>query len=432
MTAVTDYEMQLCGVLMEAMAKGAAEPERLAAALAASSVRPPSGGSWTGDALRSELARIGAPPPKPVVQSPLRVTRELPAQLHGIPAEGAEAPDYQCTLDRLLELGVRNAWYCIAGSAELTDRPIPVTALGEKLVLWRDAAGVAHAVEDRCPHRGIALSIGAVNEGRLRCRYHGVEVDRNGVVCNVPAYPECAYNGKKMLRDYPLIEHYQGIWAYFGDALHPDPPPLALPPELTDAEWSGRPFIETWNGHFQYVYDNICDPMHGSYLHGTTFMQSRGIHTDTIGIKDTPHGFEVFREGQQGVSFDWMEFIDAGALRYMRIKVGFPPAAGPGGHLQIIFFVTPVERDRTRIFAWRFRRVSGWTADLWHFLYKTRLGINMDAVLAQDREALAAMPRWPAPENLYQHDLGIIRARRHMRQIAEAQAREFCNRSTAR
>ncbi len=424
-----EYEFQLCDALMGAMGGGVTEVEGLAAALNKSTVPPPQGSGWTADLLKSEMHRIGAPPAMEPYSAPLRFQREVPPELHQKhpKGNGSAAPDYEKTVEHLLELGVRNTWYCVAGSQEVHDKPFSVTALGEKLVLWRDKAGKVCATEDRCPHRGIALSIGSVYEGRIRCAYHGIEIDHNGIVCNVPAYPECAYNGKKMIRDYPAIEHYQGIWVYFGDDKHPNPPPLELPEELTRPEWSGLPFIETWTGHYQYVYDNICDPMHGSFLHGTTFMQSRGTRSDTIGIKDTDHGFEVFREGQQGVSFDWMEFIDVGACRYMRIKVGFPPAAGPGGHLRIIFFVTPVDRERTKIFAWRLRKVSGWQADLWHFLYKTRLGIHMAAVLEQDRVALTALPAWPPQEeNLYQHDLGIVRARRHMRQLAEAQAREYC------
>jgi hypothetical protein len=80
---------------------------------------------------------------------------------------------------------------------------------------------------------------------------------------------------------------------------------------------------------------------------------------------------------------------------------------------------------RTSVFIWRSRQVSGWLADLWHFLYKTRLGRLMDAVLEQDQQVLNAMPPWPAPETLYQHDVGLVRLRRHMEEAAQAQAREL-------
>ena len=47
----------------------------------------------------------------------------------------------------------------------------------------------------------------------------------------------------------------------------------------------------------------------------------------------------------------------------------------------------------------------------------------MDAVLAQDKMAIAAMPPRPPNENLYQHDIGLTRIRKHFRDEAEKQAK---------
>ena len=228
--------------------------------------------------------------------------------------------------------------------------------------------------------------------------------------------------GRKMIASYPTFEHYQMVWAWFGDDAHPEPAPLELPEELTSPDWSGPLHTNVWKGHFQYVYDNIADPMHGSYLHGTTYMQERGTRVDRMKLAETAHGFELFREGQKETSFDWMEFVDTGSTMYMRAKIGFPPGGGPGGPLCIVFCVTPVDETETKIFAYRFRNVSGWQSDLYHFMYKHRFRAFMDAVLAQDEMALAAMPAWPPRENLYQHDIGLARIRRHFRGQAEAQA----------
>jgi phenylpropionate dioxygenase-like ring-hydroxylating dioxygenase large terminal subunit len=415
------YEFALCDALMKQMGAGTWERDALAAGLRAAGPAAPGAAAWSAELLAAELARIGNPPEKAACPSVVHVKREVP------PATARESTkpvnrDMEATVQELLKHGLRNLWYVAAASRDVTEKPYAVTLLGEKLVLWRDAAGKVHALENRCPHRGIALSIGSVHGENLKCAYHGIEIDRNGRVVDVPAFPDCPYNGKKMVRDFPAIEHYQGIWIYMGDERHPDPPPLELPPELTDAEWSGVLHTDVWPGHYQYVYDNIADPMHGAYLHGTTYMQGHGTKTDTLGVKDTGHGFEVFREGQQGVSFDWMEFVDAGGSKYMRIKIPLPKAAGPGGHMQIVFFVTPVDHGRTAVFLWRSRKVSGWVRDLWHFLYKTRLGKHMNAVLEQDQMALTAMPPWPPQENLYQHDTGLARLRRHMEDAAKAQA----------
>jgi nitrite reductase/ring-hydroxylating ferredoxin subunit len=67
------------------------------------------------------------------------------------------------------------AWWPVALSEELT----PARALGVHLrdlpiVLWRDSAGTARALVDRCAHRRVPLSLGRVTaDGLLQCGYHG-------------------------------------------------------------------------------------------------------------------------------------------------------------------------------------------------------------------------------------------------------------------
>jgi phenylpropionate dioxygenase-like ring-hydroxylating dioxygenase large terminal subunit len=61
--------------------------------------------------------------------------------------------------------GFRNYWYPILTAGEIGRKPKAVRLLGEDIVLFRDA-GKLFALEDRCPHRGVKLSIGA-------CEYAG-------------------------------------------------------------------------------------------------------------------------------------------------------------------------------------------------------------------------------------------------------------------
>jgi phenylpropionate dioxygenase-like ring-hydroxylating dioxygenase large terminal subunit len=235
--------------------------------------------------------------------------------------------------------------------------------------------------------------------------------------------PGCPLEGKTLIRHYPVIEHYQAIWAWFGDDRHAAPEPLVLPDELVSPGWSGVLHYDTWKGDYRYVIDNLCDPMHGPFLHGKTYTQSRGPRTDAVKVLEKAGGFDVFRAGQRGVNLDWMEFCLAGSSTYARVEIPMPPNAGPGGIMGIIFYPTPVDERHTRINVWRLREVSGWQRDLWHVLFQMRIRGFVDAVLAQDIVALATMPLWPAQEHLYGHDAGLTRARKHFREAAKAQAR---------
>jgi nitrite reductase/ring-hydroxylating ferredoxin subunit len=72
-----------------------------------------------------------------------------------------------------------SVWWAVARSEEVTAaRPINVEIGDQPVVLWRDAGGVARALEDRCPHRRAPLSRGCVLEsGMLQCGYHGWTFD---------------------------------------------------------------------------------------------------------------------------------------------------------------------------------------------------------------------------------------------------------------
>jgi hypothetical protein len=110
--------------------------------------------------------------------------------------------------------------------------------------------------------------------------------------------------------------------------------------------------------------------------------------------------------------------MDTGA-HWMRLAIPDPKTGGPGGPFTIIGSYTPVTRRVSGVFFWRCRRVQGWERDTWRFLYKNRLEARHWQVLEQDRVAIEAMePDANQREHLYQHDLGLVRMRRHYRSLA--------------
>src|SRR5688500_19341592 len=90
------------------------------------------------------------------------------------------------TPEQLLDTGLRNLWYPVLPAWRLRETPLGITRLGEKLVLWRDAAGGIQALEDRCPHRGARLSLSWDLGERVACWCHGVAVRGDGVLAALP------------------------------------------------------------------------------------------------------------------------------------------------------------------------------------------------------------------------------------------------------
>jgi len=326
-----------------------------------------------------------------------------------------------------LSTGLRNRWHPILPSRfiEAGGKPLGLVRMGEPLVVWRDAKGIIRVHADRCPHRAVPLSRG-INEGdRLRCNYHGVEVGPDGTVLSVPGQPGCALEGKKAVKAYPVQEIAGAIFVWFGDALHEEAPPFEPPEQLASSEYSSFLCYADWDTPWRYAFDNLMDPMHGTFLHANSHSMYQGDTMAQFATRDTPHGFFFEKVGQRNVNFDWSELIDDNAL-YVRLEIPYPPSGGPGGNFGIVGFGTPIDTETMCVFFWRTRKVADWQRDTWRFLYKTTLEPRHWYVLEQDREMLSGLkPGLERHEMLYQHDAGVIRMRRYLAQQARKQLVEL-------
>src|SRR5438876_12324763 len=92
--------------------------------------------------------------------------------------------------DRLTRVGpgtpagelMRRYWQPAALAEELPagGAPLPIRLLGEDLVLFRDQHGRPRLLGLHCAHRGADLSYGRIEDGGLRCLYHGWLYDIHG------------------------------------------------------------------------------------------------------------------------------------------------------------------------------------------------------------------------------------------------------------
>jgi phenylpropionate dioxygenase-like ring-hydroxylating dioxygenase large terminal subunit len=324
-------------------------------------------------------------------------------------------------VDATLAIGLKDLWYPICPSDFVAERPVSLRRLGRKFVLWREASGKLHALEDHCPHRGAPLSLGVAMGDRIACGYHGVQVRFDGVVTSVPGSPGCKLEGSKSTRSFHVQEAAGAIFLYNASRDVDQPPPLQLPEQLTGEEYSNFLCYTEWKGDYRYVLDNVMDPMHGTFLHKQSHSMAEGESTASFQVRETEDGFVFEKEGQRGVNFDWTEWADTG-LHWMRLEIPYPKTGGPGGNFIIIGSYTPISENLAAVFHWRCRKVSGWQRDTWRFLYRNRLEARHWAVLEQDRVLLENMePDANQREMLYQHDMGLVRLRRHLRGLAKAQ-----------
>src|SRR6202158_4698724 len=119
--------------------------------------------------------------------------------------------------DRLTRVGpgtpagalMRRYWQPAALVDELAgNRPVkPGRLFGEDLVIFKDDKARYGLVGRRCPHRGTDLAYGRLEDGGLRCAFHGWLFDVNGKCLETPAEPEGSRLCEHIrLRAYPVQE----------------------------------------------------------------------------------------------------------------------------------------------------------------------------------------------------------------------------------
>src|SRR5829696_8939073 len=119
---------------------------------------------------------------------------------------------------------MRRYWQPVALTEELPagGAPRKVKILGEELALFRDDQGRPGLIGLHCSHRGTDLSYGRVENGGLRCLYHGWLFDREGRCIDQPAEPEDQKFCHKVRHTaYPVLEYGGAIWAYMGEGKAP-------------------------------------------------------------------------------------------------------------------------------------------------------------------------------------------------------------------
>ncbi|MHC5727700.1 MAG: Rieske 2Fe-2S domain-containing protein, partial [Nostoc sp.] len=82
---------------------------------------------------------------------------------------------------------LKNFWYACEFSAAVTTKPKQVRILNQKFVFYRNGKGQLIALQDRCPHRGAALSLGWVKDDCIHCPYHAWKFQADGKCINIPA-----------------------------------------------------------------------------------------------------------------------------------------------------------------------------------------------------------------------------------------------------
>ncbi len=215
-------------------------------------------------------------------------------------------------------------------------------------MVFQDRAGEWHALLEKCPHRGAALSLGTVtDDGNLQCRYHGWRFRGDGACTRVPLNALTAKAiGSIRATAVPVLELAGALWIYTGSLQEgPAPPPPELPASLQGPPREYGTYSQHWNAHWTRAVENFIDFAHPSYLHRDTigawthdYAESGAIAT--VEVQAESWGFTTlnyFTSRRQGFRVDWHR-PNLSVLHF-----------GGGSEGKLHVFSIPVSATRTRV-----------------------------------------------------------------------------------
>jgi len=342
-------------------------------------------------------------------------------------------------------LGFRNYWYPVQWAEQVGKKPVPIQLLGERIVLVRDKEEI-YALHDRCPHRGVPLSLGRRQyEGTISCPYHGwtYKLDTGRMCAALTDGPDSPINHKVQVATYPVEQRLGLVWVYVGDG---DPPPVErdIPRELVENELVMGGRWEVRDGNWRFAAENGFDEGHAKYLHNTALWRlfkvmpawnkTRIVERDgwLIRVQDEVHWEAEFPELGTWTNRRWwkrMPLPDAPGngtgnvnpvIRDLDLP-GFVSVRLPGllrvAYPQFIHYewYVPVNEDQVRYVQIMVRFEKGAKAAAFKAKYLGAIRwLFHGQFTAQDAWMVDVMDA--PPEKLYRPDLSLTAWRRHVEQ----------------
>lgn len=267
----------------------------------------------------------------------------------------------QTVQNQVREVGINpNYWYAVGWARSLKVQEImPVTIWKAAIAVFRDAEGQLHALEDACPHKGVALHKGEVRHCHLTCPYHGWEFDGIGNCVKVPYLPEGQKLPRAKARSYPVQEKYGIIWVFPGEASVANSVSLPEIVEFDSPEWLMVPLGARFQAHFSICNENTMDVFHG-FLH-------RGLQGwfDPVlkSLKETEDSvcaeYLVSYKGRMAKFLGLSDRADAVTTLPISIQYKYPNySTSLEGVSSLYLMRLPVSENESRSFALFFFRVN--------------------------------------------------------------------------
>jgi phenylpropionate dioxygenase-like ring-hydroxylating dioxygenase large terminal subunit len=243
-----------------------------------------------------------------------------------------------------------NNWYAACLASELADKPLRVRMLGCSFVLFRDSAGRAHCLSDRCVHRGASLAGGTCRGDVIACPQHGWEFDGSGRCTLIPAGTKTPAETPKRARvpSYPVQEKYGLVFAFLGDQREEARPALPdIMPEADTGDWHYGVIARKKGVNYVRMAENYNDPCHVHYIHEFAKWLPKGVTILDRELTDTcVRAFHAAWDAKGRFSENVGLLMEYHVVSCVSRNTNYQPKYPP----QIVTaYVTPIDEGNTQI-----------------------------------------------------------------------------------
>ncbi|MDJ0619851.1 MAG: aromatic ring-hydroxylating dioxygenase subunit alpha [Calothrix sp. MO_192.B10] len=309
----------------------------------------------------------------------------------------------QTIQNRVREVGINpNYWYPVAWADKLKPgKVIPVVVWQQAIAIYRNFDGQLHALEDACPHKGVALHQGEVQGANLVCPYHGWQFNGNGKCVNIPYLPEGQKLPCAQAPSYPVREKYNIIWVFPGDGNLAPTTPLPDIPEYDHPDWLTIPIPAHFQAHFSICNENTMDVFHG-FLHKDL---QGWFDPVLLNLRQDEHSVQAkYQVSYQGWMTKFLGLSEQGnqvTTRTISINYDYPHyRSSLEGVSSIYLMRLPVGITETKSFSllflkvglpkWMLKRIKPQLSQMiWRFLFKQFLDQDVEMVESEQRTYLA-------------------------------------------
>lgn len=249
--------------------------------------------------------------------------------------------------------GLAQHWHPIATSEQVDENPRRFELLGEYLVAFRTDQGISVFL-DLCIHRGVALSLGFLEDGIIRCGYHGWAYDAAGVCVDIPSLPEGSpIPSKARAVVFPVVERYGLVWVALED-------PVDDIPDFPADEWNDpdyRTFVSQtyeWKTSAGRAVENFMDISHFAFVHEGILGSRDNTEVQKHLVSQRNGGLYYYLEAPEPATLHsrpddvirWEYFLTGPFTIHLKKTV-------PSGDVTLISLVaSPTSETTTALFLW--------------------------------------------------------------------------------